>query len=110
MPEAVAGGVLTNLFDEVNGQILGEYLENLSGRHLPLGVFLRDHDLFALADCASPTAPRSTGRRRRRPLELRERVLAGLRSRGVLTLDVFPGDLTGQLVSAYLEIKARHLL
>jgi hypothetical protein len=28
----------------------------------------------------------------------------------VLTLDVFPDDLTGDLVSRYLEIKARHLL
>jgi hypothetical protein len=37
-------------------------------------------------------------------------VLASLRSRGVLTLDVFPGELTGKLVSRYLEIKARHLL
>jgi len=27
-----------------------------------------------------------------------------------LTLDVFPDDLTGDLVSRYLEIKARHLL
>ncbi len=40
----------------------------------------------------------------------RERVLAGLRRRGVLTLDVFPDHLTGDLVSRYLEIKARHLL
>jgi hypothetical protein len=27
-----------------------------------------------------------------------------------LTLDVFPDDLTAELVSRYLEIKARHLL
>ncbi len=43
-------------------------------------------------------------------LNWRERVLARLRGRGVLTLDVFPEDLTGDLVSRYLEIKARHLL
>src|SRR5262249_31608804 len=49
--------LLTNLFDEVSAQILAEYLENLTGRHLPLGVFLRDQDLFALADTAPDEGP-----------------------------------------------------
>jgi uncharacterized protein (DUF58 family) len=103
--------VLTNLFDEVSGQILGEYLENLSGRHLPLGVFLRDHDLFALADTAPKDGPGLyKGAAAADLLNWRERVFAGLRRRGVLTLDVFPSDLTGELVNRYLEIKARHLL
>ncbi len=44
--------LMTNLFDELSAQLVGEYLRNLTGRHLPLGVFLRDHDLFALADRA----------------------------------------------------------
>ena len=43
-------------------------------------------------------------------LNWRERVLAGLRQSGVLTLDAFPEELTAQLVNRYLEIKARHLL
>jgi uncharacterized protein (DUF58 family) len=103
--------VLTNLFDEVSGQILSEYLENLSGRHLPLGVFLRDHDLFALADTAPDHGPGLyKGAAAADLLNWREHVLAGLRGRGVLTLDVFPGELTGELVNRYLEIKARHLL
>ncbi len=63
--------LLTNLFDEVNAQIVAEYLSNLTGRHLPLGVFLRDRDLFALADKALDdgigTLP---GSGRRRPVEL----------------------------------------
>ena len=103
--------VLTNLFDEVSGQIVGEYLGNLPGRHLPLGVFLRDHDLFALADTASDHGPGLyQGAAAADLLNWRERVLAGLRSRGVLTLDAFPDELTGELVNRYLEIKARHLL
>ena len=44
--------LMTNLFDDLNAQLAGEYLRNLRGRHLPLAVFLRDHDLFALADRA----------------------------------------------------------
>jgi hypothetical protein len=103
--------VLTNVFDDVNAQIITEYLGNLTGRHLPLGVFLRDHDLFALADNAPERGPELfSGAAAAELLNWRERVLAGLRRRGVLTLDVFPDDLTGQLVSRYLEIKARHLL
>ena len=103
--------LLTNLFDEVSAQIVSEYLGNLTGRHLPLGVFLRDHDLFALADKAQDEgATLYQGAAAADLLNWRERVLAGLRRRGVLTLDVFPDDLTGDLVSRYLEIKARHLL
>ena len=43
--------LVTNLFDDVNAQIVADHLGNVVGRHLPLGVFLRDHDIFALADC-----------------------------------------------------------
>ena len=31
---------MTNLFDELSAQLVGEYLRNVRGRHLPLGVFL----------------------------------------------------------------------
>jgi hypothetical protein len=37
-------------------------------------------------------------------------VLRDLKTRGVLTLDVYPEDLTAPLVNQYLKIKARHLL
>jgi uncharacterized protein (DUF58 family) len=103
--------LMTNLFDELSAQLAGEYLRNLTGRHLPLGVFLRDHDLFALADRATGDGPNLfPGAAAAALLNWRERVLAGLRLRGVLTLDVFPEELTAALVNRYLEIKARHLL
>jgi uncharacterized protein (DUF58 family) len=103
--------LMTNLFDDLNAQIVSEYLRNLTGRHLPLGVFLRDHDLFELAD----TAPRHglalyQGAAAAALLSWREQVLARLRTGGVLTLDVFPAELTAVLVNRYLDIKARHLL
>ena len=43
-------------------------------------------------------------------LSWRQQVLADLESKGVLSLDVFPENLTAPLVNRYLEIKARHLL
>ena len=50
--------LITNLFDDVNAQIVADHLGNLVGRHLPLLVLLRDHDLFALADHAPDIGPR----------------------------------------------------
>ncbi len=103
--------LVTNLFDDVNAQIVGDHLGNVVGRHLPLGVFLRDHDIFALADSAPDSGPGLyAGAAAASLLNWRERALAGLRLRGVLTLDVFPGDLTAPLINQYLQIKARHLL
>ena len=139
--------LLTNLVDDLGVEVLADGLGNLSGRHLPLGVFLRDRELFALADRAaaggteqSPAKGDDGGRLQDhsaavgRPTRLdrvgsgdsaasmfraaaaaellldRDRALAGLRRRGVLTLDVFPEELTPELVSRYLELKALHLL
>lgn len=103
--------LVTNLFDDVNAQIVADNLGNVVGRHLPLGVFLRDHDIFALADAAPDTGPGLyKGAAAAALLNWRERALAGLRLRGVLTLDLFPDDLTAPLINQYLQIKARHLL
>ena len=38
--------LITNVIDEVNTNQIEQYLSNLVGRHLPLGVLLRDHQLF----------------------------------------------------------------
>ncbi len=46
--------LITNLIDEVNANQLSGYLRNLAGRHLPLGVLLRDHQIFEAADQRQP--------------------------------------------------------
>lgn len=103
--------LMTNIFDDVGADQLLGHLGNLTGRHLPLGVFLRDRDLFTLADDAPDAGPDFyRGAAAAAMLNWRERVLLGLRGKGALTLDVFPEDLTAPLVNRYLEIKARHLL
>jgi uncharacterized protein (DUF58 family) len=103
--------LMTNVFYDVNAQLVADHLGNVVGRHLPLGVFLRDHDVFALADSAPDSGPGLyRGAAAAALLNWRERVLTGLRRRGVLTLDVFPDELTAPLVNEYLQIKARHLL
>lgn len=103
--------LMTNVFDDVNARQVGDHLGNVVGRHLPLGVFLRDHDLFALADDAPDSGPGLyAGAVAASMLTWREKFVAGLRLQGALTLDVFPDDLTAPLVNQYLQIKARHLL
>ena len=103
--------LMSNLFDDVNAQIVADHLANLVGKHLPLGVFLRDRDIFNLADRAPDHGPDLyKGAAAAALLNWRERALTGLRMRGVLTLDVFPDELTAPLINQYLQIKARHLL
>jgi uncharacterized protein (DUF58 family) len=111
--------LVTNVFDEVGGRQVLDHLGNIVGRHLPLGVFLRDADLFSLADAGldpleDPGA--SAEQRLYAPaaaaamLNWRERVIAAIRQRGALALDVLPDDLTAPLINTYLDVKARHLL
>jgi uncharacterized protein (DUF58 family) len=103
--------LVTNLIDEVNANQVEQHLSCLVGRHLPMGVMLRDHRLFDAAD--RPAAPEVGIYRAAAAAEIltwRHQVLTDLTHRGVLALDVFPEDMTAPLVNQYLEIKARHLL
>jgi len=103
--------LISNLIDEVNANQLQQYLSSMAGRHLPLGVLLRDHRMFDAADIEKPTG-RDLFRSAAAAdiLSWRRQVLADLEHRGVLSLDVFPEEMTARLVNRYLEIKARHLL
>jgi hypothetical protein len=86
-------------------------LKNVVGRHLPLGILLRDHAIFDAAAAAG--SDDETLYRAAAASEIvawRRGVLADLQSQGVLSLDVFPEHMTAPLVNSYLEIKARHLL
>jgi hypothetical protein len=74
-------------------------------------VLLRDRALFDAAD-RQPTSDEELyrGAAAAEILTWRQQVLADLMAKGVLSLDVFPEDLTAPLVNQYLDIKARHLL
>lgn len=103
--------LLTNVIDEVNAEALRQHLTHVAGRHLPLGVLLRDRVLFdAVADAEQSDAALYRGAAAAGILSWRHEVLADLHASGSLVLDVFPDELTAPLVNRYLEIKARHLL
>jgi uncharacterized protein (DUF58 family) len=103
--------LVTNLIDEVNAHQVERWLSTLAGRHLPLGVLLRDHQLFDAADTPHPTGHQLfRAAAAAEILSWRQQVLTDLQHKGALSLDVFPEDMTAPLVNRYLEIKARHLL
>ncbi len=103
--------LMTNIIDEVNSNQVGQYLKQLVGHHLPLAVLLRDHAIFD----AAAVAPRDEASLYQAAaaneiVNWRHGVLTGLERQGVLSLDVFPEQMTAPLVNRYLEVKARHLL
>jgi len=103
--------LISNVIDEVNANQIQRYLATMAGRHLTLGVLLRDRQLFRATDVPFPQgAALYQAAAAADILSWRQQVLADLESKGVLSLDVFPEDLTAPLVNRYLEIKARHLL
>ena len=106
--------LITNVIDEVNSFQIQQYLTAMSGRHLPLGVLLKDRDLYRHVDDIDPeTAHPDKIHRAAAATDVigwRQSVIRDLQHGGALTLDVFPEQLTTGLVNQYLDIKARHLL
>lgn len=103
--------LITNVIDEVNSHQIEQYLTNLVGRHLPLGVLLRDRGLFDAVAVEQPHGKALwEAAAAAEILSWRHQVLRDLQSKGVLSLDVFPEQMTAPLVNRYLEVKARHLL
>ena len=100
--------LLTHVSDEVNGQLAEQLVGALRGRHIPLAVWLRDAEIEELI--SDPEEDPFTKGAAAELANYREQSLATMRRRGVLTLDVTPGELTPQLVGKYLEVKARGLL
>lgn len=103
--------LFTNVIDEVNARQIYRYLSLFKGRHLPLAIVLRDHQLFQAAELDEATP----GHRYRAAaaadiLCWRNQVLTDLQHRGVMVMDSYPEAMTAPLINAYLDIKARHLL
>ena len=101
----------TNVIDEVNAAAITDYLGNINGQHLPMGVILRDRTIFEAAD--HPEGGDMNMYRAAAAADIlvwRDQVLKDLEHRGVLLVDTFPDELTAPLVNRYLDIKAKHLL
>ena len=103
--------LMTNLIDEINANQVHQYLSTIVGRHLPLGVLMRDHELFRAADTNWRTdAGLYRAAAAAEIVCWRHEVIKELQHQGVLSLDVYPEEMTAPLINQYLEVKARHLL
>jgi len=103
--------LMTNIIDEINANQVHQYLSTMVGRHLPMGVLMRDHELFMAAD--TNWRDEAGMYRTAAAAEIicwRHEIIKDLQHQGVLSLDVFPEDMTAPLINQYLEVKARHLL
>ena len=103
--------VLTHALDEVHLNNIGRHLRELKRPHLVLGAFLQnvplhqrldarprsDLESFQIAAAAEMMAAQSLQ-------------IARLEKSGLLVTDSIPERLSAELISQYLEIKARHLL
>lgn len=124
--------LITNVIDEVNANQISRHLRIQTGRHLPMAVLLRDHAITSAVEVVEPLRVTSDQVDLMAPIDprweqisdrdlfnaaaaadvltWRQHVIADLERSGILLVDAFPEQLTGQLVNRYLEVKARHLL
>jgi len=104
--------LITNVIDEVNANQISKYVTNISGKHLPLAVLLRDQHLYQPLEVSTlqEGGDRYVAAAAAEILSWRLQVMKNLLHKGALVLDQFPEDITAPLVNQYLEIKARQLL
>lgn len=108
--------LVTNVIDTLNSDQIHRYMSNLTQRHLPLSVLLRDHQMFdAIDGHLERPAPRDSDRffsaaAAANILNWRQQVITELLHQNIMALDVFPEEMTAGLINQYLEIKAKHLL
>ena len=103
--------IFTDLIDERASAGLIRYNLGLQPRHLPLVVVMSDNEIINVAD-AVPTHERDLYRQgvASEILNRREKLLAKLRSSGVMVIDTEPDRISAALLDQYLEIKSRSLL
>ena len=103
--------LVTNVIDEINSHQIHQYLGSLVTRHLPLGVFLRDHQMFDPVETYDGRPDQTyEAAAASKIISWRHKVITDMQHQGIMSLDVYPEKLTAQLVNQYLEIKAKHLL
>lgn len=103
--------VFSDFTDSVTAELLVENLGLMTKQHLVLYITLRDP---VLAEMAHPKKLNmesiSQGIAAGHLLSERHSVLDRLQRLGVLCLDTAPGNLTPDLISRYIEIKAKEMI
>ncbi|MEM7676818.1 MAG: DUF58 domain-containing protein [Myxococcota bacterium] len=103
--------ILTHAIDEQTSSRLQRLARDLLPKHLPLVVMLKDRILVDRAHQKATSSEALCIQAAAAEMLLwRDRVHQSLIRSGVMVLDVLHHQLTGALVSRYLEVKARGLI
>jgi uncharacterized protein (DUF58 family) len=97
--------------DDATARRIQRLNRELLPQHLPLCVLLKDREVESRAQALSRTADEvCTQAAAAEVLLWRDRLITEMQRGGVMVLDVLHKQLTGALVSKYLEVKARALI
>ena len=102
--------LFTQLVDDSSARRVLRRARALVKRHLLLIVVFRDREVESLLESSEGVLAAYTQGAAAEIVRWQEGVLERARVGGALVLSAYPGQLTGQLITRYLEIKARHLL
>lgn len=103
--------LMTHALDEVHLGSISRHMRELKSPHLVLGAFLRNVPLYERLDTIPETDLEAFQVAAAAELIATQTVqIAELQKVGLLVLDTLPEQLSANLISQYLEIKARHLL
>jgi uncharacterized protein (DUF58 family) len=103
--------LLTHALDELHLQSIAENVRQLRTPHLVLSAFLQNVPLMERLNAAPETDVEAFQVAAAAEVAaLQEAQLAALRNSGLLVIETLPEALSGQIISRYLDVKARHLL
>jgi uncharacterized protein (DUF58 family) len=103
--------LFSHVLDDSVASLLVRRLNSLRRRHLPLVVMFRDRDIEGVL--AEPSRGASDYYAKGAAAELlrwRESVVSSMKQAGAMVLEAKSATLTGELITRYLDVKARHLL
>ncbi len=102
---------ITHAIDDATARRIQALSRELLPQHLPLVVLLKDREVEARAHRSAGT-PEELGAQAAAAeiLMWKDRLITELQRGGVMVLDVLHHQLTGAIVSRYLEVKARGLI
>jgi len=103
--------IFTDFVDTTSAELLIENIAILARRHLVIFVTLRDPDLQAMIAKPPETMDGVAALvAANQSIDERRIVMERLTRMGVTVVDTEPGKVTAQLISHYLEIKAKELI
>jgi uncharacterized protein (DUF58 family) len=103
--------LFSHVLDDSVANLLVRRLNALRRRHLPLVVMFRDRDIEGVLTEPSqgPRDYYSKGAAAEL-LRWRESVVSSMKQAGAMVLEAKAAAVTGELITRYLDVKARHLL